>query len=209
MEMEKVIDNIREILDIQLGKKQSKCIFSEISLNKKSAWQYIISLIVAIFLAIIIGKNKNTVEISEEVLFTLGNVMLALLAMIVGAYALLQALLSDELLWQLISSEDNMLMKMNEFFKNLSILYLIDVIISYSVAIVVMCLPNDFGIFDSVKINNVIAISLLFLYFMFTMLLLLEIKNFVMNLYTTFYAYSMLRIVEVYKHKMSDDEESE
>ena len=102
-----------------------------------------------------------------------------------------------------------MLMKMNEFFKNLSILYLIDVIISYSVAIVVMCLPNDFGIFDSVKINNVIAISLLFLYFMFTMLLLLEIKNFVMNLYTTFYAYSMLRIVEVYKHKMSDDEESE
>lgn len=193
---EDVIKNIQELND-KRSKKEilSECLL-EIKWSKSSAWQFIISLIGAFAVSICATFFFNTVEATEIITSTFLDVQLAFFAVIFGAYAIFQALMRDEIIKELIRTENNILKDSNRTFLNLSILYIGDIFITILISLIANMCPKDFFIYN-IDLSNGVYVILAFIYCAFNFLLILENVNFVINLYRMFNVYNIYRALDV------------
>lgn len=162
---------------------------------KKSLKQWIISAIISLILAIIIGFSYNTVDYMKQIISNTNDMTLALLGIIIGAFALYQALLSGKVI-TLLYQTNNIFKELNEYWLGIIMLFLFGAIINYILDCVMLVIPNDFLLWNSYVVSSFIAMILVFIYFWFTIRIFMEMRNFIVNLYNMFQIYNMMKILE-------------
>jgi hypothetical protein len=202
---DRVIKNVQEIAENRDVKQLVKASISEIKLNRKSFVQYIFSAAVAILLSFIIVYKSDTVQIMGTAVETINSGTLAFVAIIFGTYSIFQALMTDAVVWALLKSENNLLNVSNQSFLHLILLYLFEIVINLILIIVLKCLPNEYCLFENIKITNAVAFTAITFYFGFCFLLFYEMKNFAVNLYQMFNVYNIYRAIELIGNQEKDE----
>ena len=156
--------------------------FSTIKWKRGKGLVWKLSIVIGLVLSLRISFLEETVTLFLEYNDTIVTILLALLAIQVGAYALFQALLSEEIII-LMHKKDNLLEKANEEFIGTILLYFYAVVISVFTGLMVLPFPEDFCLFSSLVATNFCALTLLFVFFSFNMRVIMESRNFFVNLY--------------------------
>ena len=191
-----VIKNIQELKDDRSKKEiLSECL-SEIKVSKSSRWQFILGTFAAAIISIYTTFFSNTVEVTRIITATFLDVQLAFFAVVFGAYAIFQALMRDEIIRELIRTENNILKDSNRTFLNLSILYIGDIFITVFINLIANICPEEAFIY-SIGLSNTVYIIFSFAYCMLNFLLILENINFAINLYRMFNVYNIYRALDV------------
>lgn len=198
---ENILNNIIELTDKRSKNQIIKDSCKEIRLTKKSLWQYVLSITVAISLATAIGISRDTVNLYISVTEMINNIMVAFVAMIFGSYSIFQALLCKEIVLELVQSKNNLLKESNKTFLNLIVLYIGDITMNIIIITSLKILHPDFLLFGDLTISNILAILLMFIHLFFSLLLILEVINFAINLYRMFCIYNTLKALEALELK--------
>ena len=109
-----------------------------------------------------------------------------------------QALLSDQLIWELYK-EGDLLKDSNESFLGVILLFWGEILINLFLVVALKVIPEDFLLLKSVDYSNRIAIGLLFIYYTISMRIMFEVRNFAINLYKVFVAYNKITILKMIK----------
>lgn len=164
--------------------------------------------------ALLIGFSENTVSLSIVMVETIQNVYLALFGIVFTGYALFQALLTEPLLICLMESgveteedseEKSKLQETNEFFIILMMLMGICIIASMFLQIIISCIPDNFNICKNLYICNSIATLLILLYFSYALLVIVEIKSFIFNMYQLFNLHAGARFIDLINSKSEEE----
>lgn len=174
----------------------------ELKIEKNNFWQFLICIIIGCILGVILAFSSNTVELSGILFSTILDVDIALFAVILGSYAIFQALMRDDILRHLLSIESNILRDSNKTFLNLSVLYIVDAFISFCAKMVSVSIPYDWHVATFLA-SNILYLIIIVPYIVFFLLLILENINFVINLYRMFNVYTIYRALDILKE---DDE---
>ena len=191
-----IAKNVQELNDKRTRYEiLSQCI-KELQIKRNTIWQFIICPILSLIIGVCVAFKSNALEISQNIMSMFLDVSLALFAVILGAYAVFQALMRDEIIKELIKSKDNILRISNRTFLNLSLLHIINIFITVFVSILVMICDDEFYIY-SILFSNIAYAVLLTAYCTFNFLIILENINFVINLYRMFNVYNIYRALDV------------
>lgn len=196
---EKVINNIEQLIDKREVNAIIKESIKEISLCKKNIWQYIVAITLGVIIAYIVSFSFGTVSTVIEITELLFETSIGIVGIILGAYSIFQALMKKELIWILVQSDENILKQSNKTFLNISILYVIDAVISLTIRIILRAIGSEFVIFKNMLLNNIFSAALIFIYIVYNLLLLLEMIVFCINLYRMFCVYNTVSAVEAAK----------
>lgn len=151
-----------------------------------------------------IGICNGTVTILQNSTEAILDVVLALFGIIFTGYALLQAFMNKQLLYQMLKDvkgrdteeEKTRLQDVNETFVYLMILYVIAIIITLILRIVLYCIPGDYMLFRSLLISNSLAGILIALYFSFIGIILWRTIGFVSSVFQLFNVYAVAQLLE-------------
>lgn len=194
--MDQALKNIEELIDKRKNLEIFKDSIQEIKFGKKNKWQYFLSVLVSIILAILISNAAYTGNVYGEITDKLLDISLAFIAMILGSYSIFQALMSKELVRLLIKSDGNLLKKSNQSFLYLVILFIGNIVMDFCIICILKIMPADFLLFENIIFSNVTASVLIFIHLLFNLLLILEIVTFALNLYRMFCVYNTLQAAD-------------
>lgn len=194
-------ENISALVDKRNRSKIIKESVQELKVVRNTVWQFLICLLVASFLGVAFTYHANTVEVSRTLFSVVLEADIAFFAVILGSYAIFQALMRDEILKHLLSIESTILIDSNKSFLNLSILYIVDIFLSFVAKMFAESVSMEWCI-GSVFVSNILYCTFVILYLLFFLLLLLENINFTINLYRMFNVYTVYRSLD-----MLDEEE--
>ncbi len=200
---EKIVDNIKELIDKRSIDTIIKESVVEIRLCKKSVWQYIIAIIFGAVIAVVASYSYGTVNVMKEVSELLFDTSIGIIGLVLSAYSIFQALIQKELIKVLIKSDDNLLKRSNKTFLNIVVLYVINALISLIARIILSAIGKEFIIFENIKLCNFFSVILIFGYMTFNLLLLLELIVFTVNLYRMFCVHNTINAIDAVK----DDEQ--
>nr|DAJ92745.1 MAG TPA: hypothetical protein [Caudoviricetes sp.] len=198
------IDNIEQLLKSepseQLLLKAIKGLRVE-KKYKKSRW---ILIIVCCVLGSIVGIHTDTVIVFRQVIDDALNVMLALLGVIFTGYALLQAFMNKHMLLQLLNDvktyeggEKSRLQDINEHFVYLMLLYITAITFTLIIKVIMFCIPDNFLLFSNLIVNNISAIALIVIYFVFIGIILWRTFSFISTIFQLFNIYAVTRLLEM------------
>lgn len=187
--------NIDELLENVNSKKLEREAFEEVKVTKKNIALYIIILILSIILAYFFSFDVDTKEKFTIVVEKFMEMEIAFIAIVFGAYALFQAMVSGEFLVLMSKTENNMLKTSNKAFLNLILLYLYAIIANIFLWLILNVMENDYLLFPSKHWNNITCLVGICIYFVYSIIILCELKNFGINLYKMFNAYNAYKII--------------
>ena len=194
--LEKNIEkNVDELLERKKSSILMKEVFAELKYTRASSRQYFISIVISLILGGIACSVPNTVEIMGNAIEILNSIDVAFLAMVVGAYAIFQALLTDDFIMALIMTDNNLLKISNKSFLNLIMLFLGAIVLNTFLLIIYPVIPVDWVLFDNILANNICAGILCIIYFFGNFMIILEIKNFGINLFKMFNSSNAQRVI--------------
>lgn len=200
---DKILTNIANLIDKRNIDKIIIESITELQLNRKSIWQYVVSFIIGSIVAYMVAFNYGTVQVMTEVSGLLFNTSIVIIGVILAAYSIFQTLMQKELILTLIQSENNLLEISNKSFLNLIILHVMNAVTSLTLKIILSAIGKEFLVFDKMIINNILSAILILVYMFFNLLLLLELIVFATNLYRMFCVYNSINALSI----IQNDEE--
>lgn len=183
--------------------KENKFIYEKIALEvikpKKditsSITQLVISIILGFSISIIISLNEHTVFIFKEILLLMNDIFIAFIAMELGAYAIFQALLKNNLVYQLYK-QNNLLEKSNSGFLGVILLFWFCIMVNIILIIILKVVPDSFVLFQINTLNVFLCCLCSGIYFSLHLRVLFEVRNFAINLYNVFQAHNKISLLE-------------
>lgn len=173
---------------------------------QKSRKQWIISALTSLILGVIIAFDYKTVEYMRELVNISKEIFLSFLAIIIGAFALYQALLSGKVI-SILYNQEAIFKELNESWLGTIMLFLFGVIFNYILICFLIIIPNNFLILNNYMLSSSIAMILIVAYFTLTIRIFIEVGNFVINLYNMFQIYNKVKLLEeINKDKNNDDD---
>ena len=100
--------------------------------------------------------------------------------------------------------EKSRLQDINENFVYLMLLQVVGIMTALIIKIVLLCVADNFTLFMSIIINNIIAMGLISAYFIFIGIILWRTVSFVSSIFQLFNIYAVTRVLE-----MIDEEEKQ
>lgn len=187
--------NIDQLLENVGSKKLEWEAFFEIKVTKKNVVLYAIVLLLSIFLAYLFAFDINTKEKFIMVVEKFIEVETAFIAVVFGAYALFQAMVSDEFLELMSKTENNMLKISNKSFLNLILLYLYAIIVNLFLWFILNVIEDNYLLLSNIMWDNIICLIGIGIYFSYSIIILCELKNFAINLYKMFNTYNAYKVI--------------
>lgn len=172
----------------------------------KSFFQWAISAVLSIIISTLIAFSPSTVDYMKEIFKLTNDIVLAFLAIIIGAFALYQALLSAKVVLILYKHDDTY-KKLNETWLGIIILFLFEAIVNYFFSCISLAIPCDFTVFKNGLVNNIVAMILIFIYSTFVLRTFIEVNNFIINLYNMFQVYNKVKLLEELEQDKDNDSE--
>lgn len=210
---EKNLKKVQKLLEKRSSSMVLEEAFGIICPQKENWLSFIIILLMALISAVIIGISNDTVQLYYKAVEIINNVILVLFGVVFTGYAFFQALINNELLKRLIETDvkkDNkkeeqpedsksLLQESNEYFVNVMMLNVVEIIINVIQLIIVGSISKDFRLPISLAINNLLASALIGGYFIFSFLIIWEMKSFVYNTFQLFNAHAGAKAIEIIK----------
>lgn len=165
--------------------------------------RFIFANIVCIIPTVMMGISVDTYTLFLSGCEKINNTVIAIFGIVFTGYALFQALINNELLIRMVNDDSNnesgknKLQETNETFTELMMLCVISIMVNIFLGLIIASLPSDFTIFDKKECNDIIAIVLLQIYFVFHANILLELKSFIFNTFQLFNLYAGTKIIEI------------
>jgi hypothetical protein len=191
-------------------------------LPEKKRWvSFVIFGVISAISAALIGVSKDTIDLFYKAISNLNNIILYLFAIVFTGYALFQALMNNDLLKRLLTTEGksansskdptsnnetgkSKLQESNEYFVKIMMLMVTAIVINSLLLLLVGSLPKDFFLPLSNAFNNALATIFIWVYFVYMILIIWEMKSFVFNMFQLFNAHAGSKAIELLK---SQDEE--
>ena len=85
------------------------------------------------------------------------------------------------------------------YFESILFLYAVGLFISFLILVGLKIIDQDFLLVESILMNNILATGLIFLYILFTVRLIYEIKATIVNTIVLFRGYLASKIIELIK----------
>lgn len=207
------IDNIEKLLKSEPSEKLLFKALKGLKVKKKDKkGRWILRAICAV-LGFTMGMHFDTVDIFRESVDSILNVLLALFGVVFTGYALFQAFMNKELLFQLLTDtkieenneEKSRLQDVNENFVYLMLLYVVASIATLIIKIIMLCVADDFMLFTSMIANNIIAGVLITGYFIFAGIILWRTVSFVSSIFQLFNVYAVTQVMETLEEESKKD----
>ena len=206
---------IEKLLQLEPSEKLLFKAFKGLKVKKKDRKSRRILIMVCIVLGAIVGMNQDTVSIFKESVDSILNILLGFFGIIFTGYALFQAFMNRELLFQLMTDiakgengeEKTRLQDINENFVYLMLLYVVAIIISLITKIGLFCISYDFLLFSTLIVNNIIAEIMITGYFIFMGIILWRTISFVSSIFYLFNVYAVAQLLEELDDGPNNNEE--
>lgn len=197
--------NIKNVDELSTDRKSEDVLIRAIKnfRLKKEEWRtYLVMIIICLFPAVMIGMSENTVSVFLEVISDLLNTFLSLFGIVFTGYAFFQALMNKPLLIAMINEEnkdkkESKFKETNNNFVELMMLYVIGIIISLVIKFIVSSVPETYGLFPALAINNVCASLLIVIYLFFAVLLIWRMISFLYNIFQLFNLHAAAKAIEI------------
>lgn len=191
------IKTVEELLKEEKTSILLKESIKELKYEKASKYQYVTCLILSIFVALYVIWSPATIPIMRYAVDTILGIEVGFIAVVISAYSIFQALLSDSFIRTLAKTENNLLKVSNKSFLNLTICYLIAIGVNIIAGIILEGMADDWVLCANSVVNCVLAGIVCFIYFFGNFLPISEICNFALNLYRMFNAANSERIIGI------------
>ncbi|MCI9535526.1 MAG: hypothetical protein HFG53_12120 [Lachnospiraceae bacterium] len=206
---------IEKLLQLEPSEKLLFKAFKGLKVKKKDRKSRRILIMVCIVLGAIVGMHQDTVSIFKESVDSILNILLGFFGIIFTGYALFQAFMNRELLFQLMTDiakgengeEKTRLQDINENFVYLMLLYVVAIIISLITKIGLFCISYDFLLFSTLIVNNIIAEIMITGYFIFMGIILWRTISFVSSIFYLFNVYAVAQLLEELDDGPNNNEE--
>lgn len=172
---------------------------------KGMRWQWYVSISISAPVSMIIAMSFDTVLIFSASVDMINNIFIAFIAMEMGAYAIFQALLTDELVLKLYKS-GGMLDEANESFLGMILLFWFGIMVNIILIIILKTIPSDALVCNTIWVSNLIASIIMFFYFLFSFRILFEVRNFAINLYRVLMAHNRVAILRGIEKEKKENE---
>ncbi len=202
MNEEKYFTTIEEFTEETPAKKMIAHAFGEIIPNKNNWVAFVISFILGIFFAVIIGINENTVKILLSIVGVILNVLLYIFGYLFTIYAILLAFLSDNYIKELSKLKTDgvsSLKTSTKYYESVLFLYFIGLSITGVILLFLNCVVNEWILTENYLVNNVLAILLLTIYFTFIFRIVYELKSTIYNTIVLFRESIAYKILIIFK----------
>jgi len=204
----KFITVIEDLLSIETSNKMLIDSFKEILPTKNNCLSSAILLIVCGLFSLIVGFNFNTVQIMIEVVDLATTVILTILGINFTVYSIMIVFMNDNFIEYLAKNEESCQEKLKKesslvhrirYFESILFLYAVGLFISFLILVGLKIIDQDFLLVESILMNNILATGLIFLYILFTVRLIYEIKATIFNTIVLFRGYLASKIIELIK----------
>lgn len=202
MNEDRYFSTIEEFNKHTPAKKMIITALKEISPTKGNTFGFILSFVIGLAFAIIIGVDNDTVTITLSIVGILLNVLLAIFGSLFAVYSILLAFLNDSYIKKLsvikYNSGTSFLKTSTTYYESILFLYFIALGITGVLLLFLNCIKIDFILTKSLAFNNICASILLTLYFTFVFRVFYELKSTIYNtvvLFRASIAYKILALI--------------
>ena len=172
--------------------------------SRKGKGTYTVAIVLSIVPAFLAANSSQTVEIFQGFVQLVRDVSLAMFGIVFTGYALFQALIGKEMLIRMLKNtigegkqEKSRLQETNELFVKTMMMQFICIIVSVVLTQLLICIPNEFTLLESIWWNELLAFSGIFLFVYISFVTLIEIKSFVFNIFQWFNFHAVARLMEM------------
>lgn len=163
---------------------------------KSSIIEFIVAIVVGILLGTWISFNDNTINSFKESCELINGIMLAFVAMEMGAYAIFQALLSSELVRTLYEYNENMLKNSNRSFLGIILLFWLCIMLNAFLLIILIATRSDWTLTKNAIVNSAICTVFTSIYYAFNFRVMFEVRNYAINLYKVFETHNIVMLIK-------------
>lgn len=210
------IKKIEKLMQKHSSKEILKGAFYIIRPQRKCWISDLVITLISIFGSVIIALSNDTIKLLDNTVNIFNNVVLALFAIVFTGYAFFQALINNELLKRLIHADakegvedktkaiddpKSLLQESNEYFIDVMMLDIVEIIINVIQLIFLQCLPIRLPFNVSLIIANILKITYMSVYFAFSLSVIWEMKSFIFNTFQLFNAHASAKALEILENE--------
>lgn len=182
-------------------------IYSELLPNKKNWFGAVFSIALALILSLILATSEKTVSLSQNICGILLDVQIAFFGCIFAVYSILLAFLCDSYVKRLLridyDSRSNYLQASTKYYEAALLIYFVGILLSLTYKLLLECMPEYYVLTNNHVLNEVLAGILLFVYFLYSIRIIYELKSIIANTLLLFRASIQFKILE-FKDDLSD-----
>lgn len=206
-------ENYKKIIDEYKCPPTSKVLIinaiKEIKINKKNRTVWVISIVSAVICSIAMGFHNDTVILFKNAVELMLNIQIAMFGVLFTVYSILLSFLNNEFMKLLANSPKSdgksQLSICTEYYENVLFLYFVCILFSLFVSLIMRCIPNEFRLTKYFVFDCLFASSLMFIFLVFSIRVLCEIKSTIYNTIVLFRTNVACRFV----YFASEDEDIE
>ncbi|MCR4351918.1 hypothetical protein NT851_18910 [Bacillus amyloliquefaciens] len=162
---------------------------------------FIVLVSLYLFFKLILFKATSAIEIISDLTVNVNTIIIPVFAIIVTAYAIFQALVSDQTMITLITvkhqDKGSKFKVYNLYFFGVAVSYLFLIILNFLIMIIFKYMPTDWHItFWNKDTNESISAFLISLYLTLVLNFLVEMKSVIYNLFQVFVAHAASNVIK-------------
>lgn len=195
------------------SKSSGRVIFEALKLlffDKRCVKRRIIFTLLEGMIALHIAYDLNTISVVKDIFGYIGQIQVGLIGVVFTGYALFQALIGDQLMLYLLTSDGDgdkksKLEESNESFIYLIIVQIIVVLIDFLAYIIMSAMVENWCL-TSINILNILIAAILIAVMLYMNIeSIWELKSFIFNVYQLFNAHAVSRVVDIISKQKEKD----
>lgn len=207
------IEHIIKLFEKRSSMQVVKDAFKELHSKKKSSRFFrIILLAIVIILSICVKMRSDTFEVVMEIIEFCNDLLLTLFGIFFTGYAFFQALINREMLKRMLETKENdktHIQISNEYFVNIMLLDLVFIILGSILLLLGKIVPQNIYYLLPVYMRSILVIVVITVYLFYQLLLLIEMKSFVFNIFQLFNISAGTQAIDILNEEESKRKKTE
>lgn len=183
-------------------------ICTELLPNRKNWFGAVFSIMLSLALSLILATSEETVSLSQNICGILMDVQIAIFGCIFAVYSILLAFLSDSYVERLLRidyhNKSSYLQASTRYYEAALLIYFVAILLSLTCKLLLECMPEYYVLTNNHMLNEAIAGFLLFVYFLYSIRTIYELKSIIANTLLLFRTSIQFKILG-FKDKSSDE----
>ena len=183
-------------------------ICAELLPNRKNWFGAVFSITLALVLSFILATSEETVSLSQNICGILMDVQIAIFGCIFAVYSILLAFLSDSYVERLLRidyhSKSSYLQASTRYYESALLIYFVAILFSLTCKLLLECMPKYYVLTSNHMFNEILAGILLFVYFLYSIRTIYELKSIITNTLLLFRTSIQFKILG-FEDKLSDE----
>lgn len=183
-------------------------ICTELLPNRKNWFGAVFSITLASVLSLILATSEETVSLSQKICGILMDVQIAIFGCIFAVYSILLAFLSDSYVKHLLHIDyhrkSSYLQASTRYYESALLIYFVAILLSLTCKLLLECMPEYYMLTSNHTLNETLAGILLFVYFLFSIRAIYELKSIIANTLLLFRTSIQFKILD-FEDKASNE----